>query len=191
MQTKKSTNRFAKVSLVLSIALLIVAATAAPALADEPLIVEYIALTQLQVQPQIGDGGDWEMVPVEEGPIMDAGDWEMVPVEEEPDADASADDQAPAPEEEPQLPEGGQEITETVPSGGDDEVTEEPPGDEETPDSSEETETPEPEKPQEHADEPHLPFTGGNGTPYALAGLVLGVAGAGYLIRKRHVFDRD
>ena len=190
MQTKKSTNKFAKVSLVLSAALLIVAATATAAFADEQLLIEEVFLGQLQAQPLIGDGGAFEMVPVEDEPIMDAGDWEMCPVDEEPIVDAG--DEAPCPEDEPQLPEGSEEVTEApVPDGGGDEVAEEPQDDEETPGTSEETETPEPEKPEEHDDEPYLPFTGGNGAPFTLAGIVLAVAGAGYLIRKRHVFDRS
>ena len=65
MQTKRSTNKFAKVSLVLSAALLIVAATAATAFADEQLLIEHVFLGQLQAQPQIGDGGAFEMVPFE------------------------------------------------------------------------------------------------------------------------------
>ena len=64
----------------------------------------------------------------------------------------------------------------------------EPQGEEDTPESETPTETPEPNEPD---DEPYLPFTGGNGVPYALAGLVLVIAGAGYLIRKRYVFDHS
>ena len=114
------------------------------------------------------------MCPVDEEPIMDGGDWEMCP------------------ENEPQLPEGSEEVTEApVPDGNENEAAQEPQDEEETPESGEETETPKPDKPEEHNDEPYLPFTGGNGAPFTLAGIALAVAGAGYLIRKRHVFDRS
>jgi LPXTG-motif cell wall-anchored protein len=185
MKAQRNCTKLTKVALVLSVALLFVAATAAPAIADddEQLLVDLVVVEALigledlpeaqpVEEPVIGDGGSWEMVPVEEEPqtFPDAGGWEMVPVQEEQTfPDAGADEAV--------------EITETpVPQGGDDEGQETT----ETPQAEEETATP----PAETDDDPALPFTGGNSTPFALAGIALMVAGAGYLVRKRYVFAR-
>ena len=77
MKKNRSSKRFAKVSLVLSAALLIVAATAAPAFAEDQLVIVEMIFSAEQLQPQIGDGGGFEAV--EQPVIGDAGDWEMVP----------------------------------------------------------------------------------------------------------------
>lgn len=190
MKTTKSSKRFTKVATVLSAALLIVAATAAPALAEDQLVVESIILGPLQMAqtPVVGDGGAFEMV--EPPAIVDGGAWEMGPSGPDP-LIPDGGDWAPELDDDPQLPEGGeddgaQEVTETP-------EPQEPQGDDEQPRTEEETETPEPddEPRDEPDDEPYLPFTGGNGAPFALAGIALAVAGAGYLVRKRYVFDRD
>lgn len=39
-------------------------------------------------------------------------------------------------------------------------------------------------------DTPTLPYTGGNGTPYLIGGLLIALAGVALFIGKRHVFNR-
>jgi LPXTG-motif cell wall-anchored protein len=60
-----------------------------------------------------------------------------------------------------------------------------------TPEPSDEATVPaQPDEPADTPDEPSLPFTGGNSTPFVLVGLIMALAGVGVLIARRQVFNR-
>ena len=128
-------------------------------------------------QPEIRDGGDWEMGPeqpaVDEGavddgdqPAFDGGGQDVV--------DYPGEDGSQTTSETPEVPQGGNEETPTVPQGGQDETPTVPQGgNEETPTTS--------NKPSGGS----LPFTGGNGTGLAVMGLALILGGIAVMALRR------
>jgi len=148
----------------------------------------------------IGDGGDWEMVePVPAVPgdagdeevvpddcdlsdevPGDAGDEEVVPDDCAPgdgadDADQPADD-AEGEEDEP---------ADAAPDDGADEADEP---------SDEPADEPQPEQPAQERtpdEQSTLPFTGGDNTPYLIAGAALALFGITSLRRRRDDSERD
>lgn len=177
MKKNAQATRFGTVAMIALVAAALVAVMAAPAFADEPLVIDhmYFNAEELQIQP------------VEDQPMTeDAGDWEMVPQPVFPDAGS---DEVVGPDE----------FEEPIPDGGEDEVV--VPEDEQSPDDTAEPETPDAETPEQSVPEtptaepstpgePSLPFTGGNATPYAVAGLLMALAGVGVLIARRRAFNR-
>lgn len=184
MKKNTQVTRFGSVAL-LALAGAFVLATAAPAFATEPLVVEGVIL----------EIADLEMPAVEEAAIAAEGDMQIVHQEEITDGGFDEMVEPDEPEDET-APDGGEEVVEPedelIPDDGGEEA--------DVPDEATETITPErsrtettpaePDEPADTPDEPSLPFTGGNSTPYVLGGLLMALAGVGVLIARRQVFNR-
>jgi LPXTG-motif cell wall-anchored protein len=141
-----------------------------------PLLQQGVVMTTT-VQPEIGDAGGWEMVPVE--PILDAGDWAPFFPEDEGDEQDTPvpDDGADEPYDE------GDEND--IQDNGDDEGGDEGDVPDDGQDEGDEPEDDGDEPEDEDEDRPYLPFTGGNEVGFLIMGGGMVLAGAGFLTRKR------
>lgn len=139
----------------------------------------------------IGDGGDWEMAEPEPTVPSDAGDEETVPSDEAPgdegDEEVVPDDSSP----EDGADEGDQPADE--PNDQDEE-----PGDAVPDDGADQgdqpADEPQPEQPTDEQapdEHPTLPFTGGDNTPYLIAGAAIALFGISTLRRRRDDSERD
>jgi len=124
----------------------------------------------------IPDGGDWEPVFPEDDPtpIPDGGDWEPVFPEDDPAPADEADDATDT-----EVPDEPSEVDETdvveTPDESADDVTEQEP----------QSEQAQADNDQADDEATALPFTGGNSTPWLIAGAVVIGLGAGMLLRRR------
>jgi LPXTG-motif cell wall-anchored protein len=202
MKTKRTMARSTKALFVLLTAIALLAAFAVPALADNVgkgthLMYQMgdIQLTESQSAAHIADHlpditEAIQAAEVEADPqspsFPDAGSEEVVGPDEfeDPTFPDAGGDEVPGPAEfEPTFPDGGadeayfpDDSTEATPSAEESE----------TPPSQEDSDTPS----SDNDDDPTLPFTGGNATPFAIAGLLIALAGAVVFIYKRRVFGR-
>jgi LPXTG-motif cell wall-anchored protein len=171
MKTKTMAGLGTQGMFVLFVAIAILAAYALPAFAHEAVVTDVGKKANLQVQ-------DTEQMVVFDPALLsmrapDAGADEAV----EPAApDAGADEVvAPDEPEEASVPDAGSDAA-AAPSADTSRV----------PQAEETTPSDEPED----DDTPTLPYTGGNGTPYVIGGLLIALAGVALFIGRRHVYNR-
>lgn len=189
MKTKTMAAHGTQGMFVLLIAIAILAAYALPALAlpgsaipalgDEQAVLEnnhaqFQAVERIEiVDSALLSIGEQAQVPDSDAAVPDAGADEAA----EPAAPDAGDDEAVAPDEPEDAP---------VPDAGDDEAATPSADTSRVPQAEETTPADEPED----DDTPTLPYTGGNGIPYMIGGLLIALAGVALFIGRRHVFNR-
>jgi LPXTG-motif cell wall-anchored protein len=182
MKTKTMVAHGTQGMFVLFIAIAILAAYALPALAlpgsaiPSPGDDQVVAGTngpQSQVLERVEIVDSALLSIGEQAQVPDAGADEAV----EPAAPDAGADEAVAPDE----PEEA-----SVPDAGSDEAAEPSADTSRVPQAEETTPSEEPDD----DDTPTLPYTGGNGTPYLIGGLLIALAGVALFIGKRHVYNR-
>ncbi len=165
---------------------------------SDDAVLDFVLVGPMHAVPMnpIGDGGDWEMVEPEPTVPGDAGDEDVVPDDSEPSDEAPGDagDEEVVPDD--CAPEDGADDAEQP--ADDTQDQEDEPGDAVPDDGADEADEPadepQPEQPAQEQtpdEQPTLPFTGGDNTPYLIAGAALALFGITTLRRRRADSERD